>query len=146
MKPVILAVMITIITGGNAMAQIDMAKIAMIESSNNPKAVGKGDDIGLYQITPILLEEYNQRTKSAITKAELFDPAVNTKIATWYISKRIPQLLKHYGIPITTEAIIVCWNAGINTLVKNKPIPDVTRRFLEKYNGTKKQEKSKKNI
>jgi soluble lytic murein transglycosylase-like protein len=138
MRTIILAILMTLTIGGNAMAQIDMHKIAMIESSNNPNAVGRsGDDVGLYQITSICLADYNQMTKSAVKKKELFDPAVNTKVATWYMAKRLPQLLKHYGIPVTVDNVIVAWNSGINTLVKNKPLPEVTKRFLKKYKGGK---------
>ena len=39
---------------------IDMDAIAEIESSNNPNAVGSSGEIGLYQISPIVLKHFNQ--------------------------------------------------------------------------------------
>lgn len=39
---------------------ISMDAIAEIESSNNPNAVGASGEIGLYQISPIVLKHFNQ--------------------------------------------------------------------------------------
>ena len=113
--------------------QIDLHAIAMIESSGNPKAVGLAGDSGLFQITPVLLKEYNALTRSAVRQDELFHPGVSRKIADWYLHKRIPQLLRHFKKPVTVRNIIIAWNAGINVVKKGTKIPRVTAQFLKKY-------------
>ena len=114
-------------------AEIDMKKIAVIESSGNPLAHNKKDDSrGLYQITPICLKEYNSFNKTKYSMDELWNVSINTKIALWYMSKRIPQLLAHFGLKDTIENRIICWNAGIGNLLKNR-IPKTTQDYLKKY-------------
>lgn len=115
---------------------IDMARIRFIESSNNPLAHNLADDSrGLYQITPICLKEYNNyHPKAPILPDELWDPAINTRVADWYLNKRIPQMLKYYGKPDTVRNRIIAFNAGISYIIKNKPLPRITKQYLIKYN------------
>lgn len=48
--------------------------IAMTESEFNPKAVGKTNDYGIYQITPIYVKEVNRLLgKQAYTHNQVFD-------------------------------------------------------------------------
>jgi soluble lytic murein transglycosylase-like protein len=116
-------------------SRIDMQKIAKIESSGNPLAIGKGGDIGLYQITPVLLKDYNNFHSIKYSRLQLFNATINTQIAQWYFEIRIPQLLRHFKIPVTQRNILICYNSGINTLVKNKKLPEITRKYLIKYNN-----------
>ena len=112
---------------------INLAVIEQIESSGNPKAIGNGNDIGSFQITPILLKEYNRLTGHHLQRKDLFDHTINLSIAQWYIEERIPQLLKHYNKPVTIENIIICYNAGISYVAHNKPIPTKTKQYIKKY-------------
>lgn len=116
--------------------RIDLHKIATIESGLNPRAHNKKDDSrGLYQITPICLKEYNNfhpRGRRYIMD-DLWNVSVSSEIARWYFEVRIPQMLKHYGIPDTVPNRIIAWNAGIAYLVHKKPLPKVTRIYLRKY-------------
>lgn len=116
---------------------VDMHKIMMIESHGDPLAWRKQDDsIGLYQITPIVLKEWNNfHSGQKHVRRDLFNPAVNTKIARWYLNQRIPQMLRAYGRPVTIENVIVAYNAGISYVVNRKPLPRITRAYLVKYNG-----------
>ena len=113
--------------------QIDLHAIAMIESSGNPKAVGLSGDSGLFQITPVLLKEYNALTHSSVRQDALFNPGVSRKIADWYLHKRIPQRLRHFKKPVTVRNIIIAWNAGIKCVKKGGRIPRITAQFLKKY-------------
>lgn len=113
--------------------QIDMHKIMMIESGGNPNAVEKWGGVGLYQVTPVVLKEYNQFKKTIYSRNDLFNPAINTAIANWYLTRRIPTMLKHYRKPITTRNIIISYNAGISYVVKNKLLPPTTINYLKKY-------------
>jgi hypothetical protein len=115
--------------------RIDLQKIAHIESSHNPLAIGKGGDLGLYQITPILLKEYNNFHSTKYSTLQLFNASINTSIAQWYFEVRIPQMLRHFKISVTHRNILICYNSGINTLVKNKKLSEITRRYLVKYDN-----------
>ena len=112
---------------------IDMDIIKTIESNNNPNAVSPAGAIGLYQIMPITLEDYNQMNKKKYTAEQLFNPQVNKNIAEWYITKRIPQMLKHYKLPVNTNSILHAYNAGIGNVVKGV-LPKETKNYLTKYN------------
>lgn len=111
---------------------IDMEAIKQIESGGNPNATSPVGAMGLYQIMPITLKDYNQITKKNYKKEQLFDPDINTEIAEWYLTQRIPQMLKHYKKPVTTDNILWAYNAGIGNLVKNV-FPKETKNYLYKY-------------
>ena len=118
-------------------SQIDMEKIKMIESSGNPKAFNKVSQArGLYQITPIALQEWNNYHKrEQYTENELFNAKINTKIGHWYMKERIPQLLKHYKIPDTIENRIKAYNWGIGAMQEDVPVPEETLNYIKKYRG-----------
>lgn len=115
---------------------IDMQAICQIESGCRTDAVGSAGDIGAYQITPILLEDFNNF--SALTNGpqydmeDMFDGGNNFEVAHWYITERIPFLLKTLYQPVTRRNILICYNAGIRAVVRNK-IPRTTMRYLRKY-------------
>jgi len=126
--------------GGGVPAKVSsphpyLPAIARIESSNNPFAHNKKDDSrGLYQITPICLKEYNNfHATKRYTMQDLWDVEINTRIATWYLNKRIPQMLNHYKIKDTIENRLIAYNAGISYLINKKPIPKITRLYIAKY-------------
>ena len=140
----IIAVMICI---GVANAQeIDLSIIAKIESNNNPNAVSPAGAIGTYQIMPIVLKEYNTFFRADLKEYELFDPLINFSIAQWYLTQRIPQMLRHYLIPDNIITRLIAYNWGIGNLVKFNEkyasqsisetliyLPDETRQYIKKY-------------
>jgi len=112
--------------------------IAVIESSGNPLAYNPNTKAtGLYQITPICLEEYNNYHKVKFTQKDLFKPDINKKIASWYLYRRIPEMLMVNGYSPSTENILICWNWGIGNFLKwkagKKSLPRETKNFLDKY-------------
>lgn len=117
--------------------KVDLIKIAMIESSGNHLAHNKRDDSrGLYQITPICLKEWNNfHPGEMYSKAALWNPAINTKIANWYLNVRIPQMLCAHKVQDTVENRIIAYNAGISCLAMHKPLPKITIKYLKKYRG-----------
>lgn len=113
--------------------EINMDAIMQIESSGNAFAVNKADDsVGLYQITPILLKEYNTFNKTSYAREDLFDASINYKISSWYLTKRIPQMLKHYGKPVTLRNKIIAYNCGIKCVIDDRT-PEITKQYLVKY-------------
>jgi soluble lytic murein transglycosylase-like protein len=117
-----------------AYGAVDLSVIKHIESRGNPVAYNKKSGArGLYQITPICLKEYNNfHPKQKYTKLDLFRPDINKKIAEWYLNKRIPQLLKYYGLPVTIENTLWAYNAGIGKVVKNIQ-PTETKNYIKHY-------------
>ncbi len=154
MKPLLLTLLL-LFMGCNiqeCLAQeVNLDIIAQIESNGNPNAYNKRSGaIGLYQITPICLKDYNQHyirnygnipnEKFYYSNEDLYDPIINFRIANWYLNTRIPELLKHYHKPITIDNILWAYNAGIGNLVKGiKPLE--TRNYIKKYHKLEKEVK-----
>lgn len=113
---------------------IDLNIIAKIESSNNPFAYNiRSKAIGLYQITPICLKEYNNFHKKKYVSLHLFNPFINKKIAKWYLEKRIPQMLRYFKKPVTDRNILISYNAGIKYVTQKLGLPKETKKYLQKY-------------
>ena len=114
-------------------AEVNLQIIAQIESSNNPSAYNKSSGaVGLYQITTICLEDYNQLNKRQYALNEMFDPNKAYIVANWYMNKRILQLLKHYKLPDNLSNRLWCYNAGIGQCKKGV-LPTETRNYILKY-------------
>lgn len=131
--------------------EIDMDRIMLIESSGNPNAVNKRTGaIGLYQITPIVLEDWNMKPSGncdlnrndffwncKIYALHLYDPFINIEIAYWYMEYRIPQMLKNYDLEDTVEARLISWHDGIGNYKKyvngKRKLGKEMRGFLKKY-------------
>ena len=111
---------------------INLQAIARIESGGNPLAVSKAGAIGLYQLMPCVLQEYNTRFGLRLSKKDLYNPEVNTKIASWYLSKRIPQMLRFYKKEVSAKNVLWAYNAGIGNVVKGR-MPLETQNYLKKY-------------
>jgi soluble lytic murein transglycosylase-like protein len=122
---------------GEEIIEIDMSIIAQIESSNNADAIsyrGAKYGRGLLQISEICLKEWNMFNKEQYTTEDLFDKEVNIKIGTWYMNKRIPQMLKHFDKPVTIKNVLISYNAGIAYVVNGGKLPKETVQYIEKYN------------
>jgi soluble lytic murein transglycosylase-like protein len=111
---------------------VDLNIVKQIESAGNPLAVSRTGAIGLYQIMPCVLSEYNTFNKANHSRPELFNPQVNAKIAKWYLEVRIPQMLRHYGKEVNTSNCLIAYNAGIRAVVKGY-LPRETANYLKKY-------------
>ena len=139
MKYLIIVFMALNALTGLAMADvvIDRQKIIQIESSGNPKAFNKKSKArGLYQITPIVVKEWNNYKKVKYTNQDMFNPEIAFKVYDWYMNKRIPQMLRHYGLKDTVENRLISYNAGIDHAIKGT-IPAETKDYIRKYRGVK---------
>jgi len=76
--------------------------LVTIESAGNPFAIGKDDDTGLFQITPIRLADYNQRTGNNYTMDDMFDPEISRTI------------FDYYSKDLSFEIAARRWNGGPN--------------------------------
>lgn len=114
---------------------INLDHIKDIESSGDPLAFNRYTKArGLYQITPIALEDWNQNNKmKRYSRDDLFNPKVNHEIADWYMNHRIPQMLTSYKKPVTVDNILASYNFGIGHVVDNAPLPKETKDYIKKY-------------
>lgn len=129
------AVMVIIFYPAPAQAAelVDMRIIQHIESRGNARAISPAGAVGLYQIMPVALKDYNQFHKVKYNRRDLYNPEINTKIARWLLTVRIPQLLAYYHRPVTTKTCIIAYNAGIRAVVRGYT-PRETRQYIIKYN------------
>jgi len=116
---------------------VDMHRIRMIESSGNPRAYNTVSHArGLYQITPIVLVEWNNyHPYDTHTAWQLFGSRVNSKIAHWYMNYRIPQMMRYYRVEDTVDSRLVAYNAGISYVVHSKELPSETVGYIRKYHN-----------
>ena len=108
--------------------------IIEIESGGNQNAISPAGAIGLCQITPIVLAEYNQICKDDLTTKDLFYPDINKKICIFYLRR-----LKDHYIPkdkFSIELLLACYNAGPTKMKKLNW--DIQKAPLETKNYIKK--------
>lgn len=127
----LLILVLMLIVTSNAYASVNPAIIAEIESSGNPKAYNtRTTATGLYQITPICLRHFNDVHYTNFSMGELFDPKLNTKIASWYL-----DWLKNRCS--TDEEVLISYNFGYGNMRKWKTgkiqLPQETKNYLLKY-------------
>jgi len=149
-------VLVTLLSGCGNLAFADEINdlvpcIIEVESHGNPNAVSPAGAIGLMQITPIVVEEYNESPQSEtmsagilvqgfdriyarkIHKEELFEPDTNRTIGTWYLRRLKDHYLKD---EYTIERMLAAYNGGITRLRKNgydvSKMPKETRDYVKK--------------
>ena len=115
---------------------INLDRIIQIESTGNAKAFNSSSRArGIFQITPIVLQDWNNLHKKQYGLEDLFKKEVSLKIAIWYLQDSIPILLSKKNQPVTLRNVLVAWNAGIKYVNPQRRIPKETEKFLEKYNA-----------
>lgn len=124
---------ILLVSGFCWAGEIDLNIIAYIESRNNPFAINfRTQCYGKYQVSQVCLTEYNQFNKTAYILTDMFNESLCERVALWYLNKRIPQMLRYFNKPTTTDNILWAYNAGIKRVVDNY-MPNQTRNYIIKY-------------
>lgn len=78
--------------------------LIQVESSGNPNALGKNNDRGILQITPILVKEVNRISGSTYTHDDAWDP--EKSIEMFYI------IARKYCPEQDFEKMARIWNGG----------------------------------
>lgn len=116
---------------------IDMDIIMEIESSNNPNAISPVGARGICQIMPNTWDECCNRLNVNWDWEEAFNKEKNLKIGTYYINKRIPEMLKYYKIEDNYKNRLMSYNWGIGNVKSfyenKKDIPIETKNYIKKY-------------
>lgn len=118
---------------------IDLHKISIIESHGEESAYNPMTHAtGIYQITPIVVKDYNKYHIEKYDIESMFDSTISYKVAYWYLNIRIPQLLRHYNLPTTMDYYLISYNAGIRIAINhykhNAALPKETVNYINKYN------------
>lgn len=97
--------------------------IAMVESTNNPNAIGKGGSVGLLQITPILVKDCNNILKS---KKKSKQYTLQDRLNPEKSKEMFILIQEKYNPECNIEKAIRLWNGGPNFSVKK------TQNYLNK--------------
>lgn len=85
--------------------------LAQVESGNNPKAIGKRGELGLYQFREIT---WHMHTAAPFAQAK--DPQVAGQVADEHV-RMIERALQSVGIEANARNVALCWNAGIRAVM-----------------------------
>lgn len=115
MKYIVITLMLLLSISVFSQSSYDWSKlidaIAMVESANNPKAIGKGGSVGLLQITPIVVKECNNILKKQ--KYTLQDRLDAEKSKEMFI-----LIQSKYNPTNDIEKAIRLWNGGPKYSIK----------------------------
>lgn len=120
-------------------AEVNIPQLIQHESNYIADAQGANGDMGLGQITPIALADWNQmhpNEQYQHTPQHMFNPDINTKVTAWLANVRAPQLLRTYGLQDTLENRLAVYNSGIGT-VRGKGIVPQVQKYIDAYKNTK---------
>lgn len=91
------------------------------ESSMNPANVTESA-VGLLQVVPSVMEGFNKRAgEGMVTREQLFDPATNTRVATWQMRfvineyrkrHRDRNMMENWANPEFVKLLVAGWNSG----------------------------------
>ena len=122
---------------------VDMSKIFLIESNNNPLAVNKSGARGLGQVMEGTWNEcVKAMGKDWDYHTDWEDPVKNAAVSAYYMNTKIPKMLKYYEIPDIIDPRLAAYNWGIGHLKscykeynteRVNHIPIETKGYIRKY-------------
>jgi|GEM_PF-1102524 len=132
----------TILSSSAEAFEIDMDKIAMIESSGCKHKYGNFEHArGCWQITGGALADWNQdHPHEQYDIEQMLDDETCLKVAKWYYNVKIPAYFRAYKINDTVLHRLAAYNWGIGRVVKwyrngasFESLPVVTQKYYAKY-------------
>ena len=113
-----------------------VSKIPMWEvyPNSSPSVVGdNGKAFGYYQITSIMVKDYNRIAGKALVHTDCFDPTISKEIAYTVLS-HYSAYIKRQGIEPTVKHWLFIWNGGGGAWRRvHNPINDNKQLRLEAY-------------
>ena len=92
---------------------IDLHALSAVESGHDDSAYSSAGALGRYQIKPICLRDYNRYSgRPRMEFSDMRDPKAASLVASWYLHKRIPQILRSYGVAVTVEGVLLSYRNG----------------------------------
>lgn len=108
--------------------EILVEAIEYTESRHNPNAVGGSLDYGLFQITPIRVEDFNRKTGKNYSHSQMFDPVISREIFDYYANR--------IGIDEHNfQKIALRWNGGGDKNYWSK-VRKRYRKLINDYNNS----------
>lgn len=90
-----------------------LVALGTVESGSNPEAVGTNGDVGILQITPVMVEDCNRIVgEERWTLDDRYDIVQSYEMAETFFD--------HYCSGMTTEQMARCWNGGPNGHLKEE--------------------------
>ncbi len=112
--------------------------LAMKETGMDPRAKNAAA-WGLFQIIEAVRHDFNKAHRTAITRAQLLEPDVNTRIATWLLRVVVDNFRRHHADvpnlrpdwrnPRFVELLTFAWNGGVS---ESRGVGRVVRYLKEK--------------
>lgn len=115
---------------GCAMANLRDVMI-QVESTGNPMAISVKGARGLMQITKPALDDWNTYNSVKYNMDDMYDKDKNIQVSNWYLTRRIPSMLRTYGIKDTLDNRLWAYNAGIGR-VRKGILPKETSDYIKK--------------
>ena len=98
-----------------------------VESNHQANAIGRLGEVGILQISQIMVKDYNRITGEGLRHEDCFDPNVSRKICK--------SILIHYAPKnVNAKHLAFIWNAGGSAWRRvESPKEDLKQINLEKY-------------
>jgi hypothetical protein len=99
---------------------------AFLESDFSASAMSHKEAFGLFQVTPICLEEYNNFHLVKFAHEDLSDMEISFEVAMWYINR----LIVHYQVPLEDSnpyLLYTAYNLGPNSMFVGNTLSRQTR-------------------
>jgi hypothetical protein len=102
--------------------------------NSSPKVIGdNGKAFGYYQITSIMVKDYNRISGQNLNHKDCFDPTISKEIAYTVLS-HYSAYIKRQGIEPTVKHWLFIWNGGGGAWRRvHNPINDNKQLRLEAY-------------
>ena len=102
--------------------------------NSSPKVIGdNGKAFGYYQITSIMVKDYNRITGKTLVHTDCFDPTISKEIAYTVLS-HYSAYIKRQGIEPTVKHWLFIWNGGGGAWRRvHNPLHDNKQLRLEAY-------------
>lgn len=126
---------------------VDIDKIGVVESCGGEAILGtikscnKTDSYnpqtkatGLFQITPIAMQDFKQETGSRWTLDDMYSEDKAAHVALWLLEVRIPQILRSKKKAVNCKNILIGYNCGYKqACFSEKHRPEQTKDYIRKY-------------
>lgn len=98
--------------------------LSVVESNNNPKAVGRRGEVGCLQITQAVVDDYNRAHPSdeELSLHDMFYPSIAQTVCLWYLRHYGEKSISKTGTLPTFETLARVWNGGPDGAVKTSTL------------------------
>lgn len=124
-----------------APASVDLNRLFQTESNFIADAIGKKGDMGLGQLTPIAVADWNKNHPNEQynhAPEDMFHPETNAKISNWAVNIQAPKYLKALGLPDTVDNRLAMYKSGYGNMKSGEAWKSgETQKYINKYKTIK---------